>query len=163
MKTTLIWMILATAPLTRTAHAVSHPEIKEGEWSVHTVSVENGSKRTEGTYKLCRSHAFDQYVEGLAKNVKTCKMIGETYAGGKYTSESRCTMGKTVIASKGTTTFQSDTSMHSETHATYTPPMYGMSDTQMTMDQKYVGSCPAGTQPGDRTNADGTVMHLWKH
>jgi len=27
----------------------------------------------------------------------------------------------------------------------------------MIMDQKYVGSCPAGTQPGDLTNADGRL------
>jgi hypothetical protein len=30
------------------------------------------------------------------------------------------------------------------------------------MDQKYVGSSPAGVQPGDRVNSDGTVIHLGK-
>ena len=69
----------------------------------------------------------------------------------------------TVVESKGTTTFQGDTATHSETHATYTPPMGGISGMTMIMDQKYVGSCPAGLQPGDRTNADGSVIHLWKH
>jgi hypothetical protein len=36
-------------------------------------------------------------------------------------------------------------------------------DSTMTMDQKYLGSCPAGVQPGDLTSADGKVTHLWNH
>jgi hypothetical protein len=28
------------------------------------------------------------------------------------------------------------------------------------VDQKYIGSCPAGAQPGDLTTADGKVVHL---
>ena len=40
--------------------------------------------------------------------------------------------------------------------------MGGVSETTMIMDQKYVGSCPAGAQPGDITYADGRVTH-WRH
>jgi len=65
-----------------------------------------------------------------------------------------------VIDSKGTTTFVGDTAAHSETHSTNTAAMYGVSETIQVMDQKYVGSCPAGAQPGDRTGADGRVSHL---
>jgi hypothetical protein len=32
----------------------------------------------------------------------------------------------------------------------------------MVMEQKYMGSCPAGAQPGDRINADGSIVHLGK-
>jgi hypothetical protein len=39
----------------------------------------------------------------------------------------------------------------------------GKTSEKMTMDFAYVGSCPAGIQPGDRVSADGTVMHLWHH
>jgi hypothetical protein len=72
-------------------------------------------------------------------------------------------VGATVIETKGTATFSGDTSTHSESHATYTPAMAGISEMTMIQDQKYVGSCPAGAQPGDRINADGTVIHLGKH
>lgn len=74
----------------------------------------------------------------------------------------RCVIGETVILSKGTVTFQGDTSAHSVSHATYTPAMGGLSETTMIMDQKYVGSCPAGIRPGDRVQQDGTVVHLGK-
>jgi hypothetical protein len=40
--------------------------------------------------------------------------------------------------------------------------MGGASEITM-MDQKYVGRCPAGAQPGDLTTADGKTIHLWKH
>jgi hypothetical protein len=52
---------------------------------------------------------------------------------------------------------------HSETHTTYTPALAGTAESTMIMDQKYVGGCPAGIQPGDRIAANGTVNHLWKH
>jgi hypothetical protein len=82
---------------------------------------------------------------------------------GKYLSETHCVVGNTVIDSKGTTTFQGDTAFHSESRATYTPPVGGISEMTMIMDQTYVGSCPAGVLPGDRTDANGRVTHLGKH
>ena len=73
------------------------------------------------------------------------------------------TIGGTVLDTKGTVVFQGDTSAHGEDHTTYTPAMNGISESTMIQDQKYVGSCPAGQQPGDITNADGRVIHTWKH
>jgi len=57
----------------------------------------------------------------------------------------------------------SDTSIHSETNATYTPLFMGHASEKMTMDFAYVGSCPAGIQPGDRVDQTGAVRHLWRH
>ena len=94
--------------------------------------------------------------------MKGCTVSSENIEGNKYSMEMHCTVGATVINSKGATTFDGDTSSHSETHATYAPAMAGISEMTMIQDQKYMGSCPAGVQPGDRTNADGTVIHLGK-
>jgi hypothetical protein len=68
-----------------------------------------------------------------------------------------------VNETKGTSSFQGDTSTHSEARTTYAPAFGGVTDSTMTIDQKYLGSCPAGVQPGDLTAADGKVNHLWKH
>lgn len=146
------------------ANAVNPPEQKEGLWSIHRQSIDNpGNKKSESTSTICRSHAYDEHARSLAKNVKGCTTISESFQGGKYSVELHCVEAGTVVESKGTTTFQGDTSAHSETHATYTPALGGISEMTMIMDQKHVGSCPAGAQPGDMTNADGTVIHLWKH
>jgi Protein of unknown function (DUF3617) len=146
------------------AAATNPPEVKEGLWTVHTQSIDNpGNKKTEGTYTLCRDHAFDQAVQAKAKGMKGCTTLNESFQGNKYSVKMSCVVAGSTIVSEGTTTFQGDTATHAETHATYTPAFYGMSDTTMIMDQKYVGSCPAGVKPGDRTNEDGKVMHLGQH
>jgi hypothetical protein len=145
------------------AIAANHPDLKEGLWSVRTQTINNpGNKKSEGTYTICRSHAFDQSAETLVRNMKGCTM-NESSQGNKYSAEMHCTVGTTVIDSKETATYDGDTATHAETHATYTPAMAGISETTMIQDQKYTGTCPAGIQPGDRTNADGTVIHLGKH
>lgn len=142
--------------------AADLPDMKEGLWSVHTVSTDApGNKKNEGTFSLCRNHAYDQAIRARAKAMKGCMLVSENLVPGKYSSETKCTIpGGTTIDSKGTTTFQGDTSTHTENHSTYNPPIHGMSESSMTMDQKWVGSCPAGMQPGDRMNSDGTVMHM---
>jgi hypothetical protein len=146
------------------ALAANAPSLKEGLWSVHTVTINNpGNQKSEGTVSICRSHAYDESVEALAKNMKGCTTISESFEGGKRSVDMRCTVATSVIETKGKTTFDGDTSAHSEIHATYTPAMAGISEMTMIQDQKYVGSCPAGVQPGDRISADGTVMHSQRH
>jgi hypothetical protein len=146
-----------------TAGAVDPPEVKEGLWSMHRQTIDNpGNKKTESTSTICRNHAYDQHVQSLAKNMKGCTTVSQSFQGGKYSSVMHCVAGGTVIESQGTSTFQGDTSTHSETHATYAPAMGGVSETTMIMDQKYLGNCPAGQQPGDLTT-EGRTTHLWKH
>ena len=145
------------------AYAADPPEVKEGLWSIHTQVIDNpGNKRTESTETLCRNRAYDKSVEALAKTAaKDCK-VSESVQGGKTSSEAHCVMAGTVIDTKGTGAYVGDTSSHSESHTTYSPAFYGVTESTRIMDQKWVGSCPAGAQPGDLTNSDGTVIHLGK-
>ena len=164
MNKILVSLVAALALPIGAAHAVDHPQIKEGLWQIRTQSFDNpGNKKTEGTVTICRDHDFDKSVEALAKNVKGCTSINESFVGGKYSIEMRCETGGTVIVSKATGTFQGDTSTHTETHATYTPAFYGNTDTTMIQDQRYLGTCPAGMRPGDKKSQDGTIVHLGKH
>jgi Protein of unknown function (DUF3617) len=146
------------------AIAANPPDLKEGLWSIRTQSTDNpGNVKSDHTSTICRNHAYDQHANSLAKTVKGCTVGRESFEGNKYSLEMHCTVGATVIDSKGTTTFDGDTSTHSETHATYAPAMAGIAETTMIQDQKYVGSCPAGAQAGDMTSENGRVNHLWKH
>ncbi len=156
-------LVAATAMLlfsTGTARASDPPELKEGLWSVRSHTVDNpGNIVSEGTYAICRDHAYDAHVRTIAKGMKGCTMNSEDFQAGKYKSEMRCAVGGMVILSKGTTTFQGDTSTHSETRSTYTPAMGGITETSLVMDQKYTGICPAGSRPGDRIGTDGKVAN----
>jgi hypothetical protein len=145
------------------ANAANQPDVKEGLWSVHTQSVTSpGNKKSDSTYTLCRSHAWDRSAQAKAKSTPGCSMLSESFQRGEYSSEMRCVVARTVVQSKLTSIFQGETSYHSEVHATYTPPTAGISEMHVVMDQEYVGSCPAGAQPGDGTDAQGRVIHLGK-
>ena len=163
MKKRLVAATAAFLLIIGIASAIDKPEMKEGLWSMHKEIIDNpGDKKTESDSTICRNHAYDKHVESHA-SPKGCTTVNESFQSGKYVVETRCTIAGTVIDSKGTTTFNSDTAAHSESHATYTPAMRGVSETTMIMDSKYVGSCPAGVQPGDMTDANGKVVHLWQH
>jgi len=149
--------------LTGAAHAVDFPQVKEGLWTIHTKTIDTpGNQVSEGDRSICRNHAYDEHVRSLAKGVD-CKTISENLSGGTYTVESECKVAGTVIHTTGKTVLSGDSASHSETHSTYTPAMYGKSETTMIMDQKYVGSCPANMQPGDSISKDGKITHLWRH
>jgi len=138
--------------------------MKEGLWSIRNqTSVTPGNKLSDSTSTICRTHAYDQHVLGAEKTAKGCSTISESMQGSKYSIQTHCVMGATVIESTSTVIFKGDAETHSETHATYTPAMGGVNGMTLIQDQKYLGSCPAGVQPGDMTSPDGTVIHLWKH
>ena len=154
----------AAALLLSIAHAADTPELREGLWSIHTQSIDNpGNQKSESTRTICRNHAYDKSVGALAKTaMKGCTIVNESVQGGKTYSEVHCVVGGITINTKGTGTYAGDMSTHSEVHTTYSPAFAGMSESTMIMDQKYIGSCPAGAQPGDQTDAGGTVTHLGK-
>ena len=141
-------------------YSLDTPTLKEGLWSIHTESIDQpGNKKTTGDRSLCRSHEYDARVEQMGKEAQAkCKTIHESTSGGKRDAELECTVAGTVIHTKATTTLTGDTAAHSETHATYTPPLAGMAEMTMIMDQKYVGACPAGVDPGDSISADGKIV-----
>jgi hypothetical protein len=138
----------------------TYPQIQEGLWDVRVQSTENpGAKKTEFGYKLCRDHAYDKQTDSLVRNNKDCKTKLESAGPNRYAAASRCTVSATVIVSKGLSIYRSGNSIHSETVATYTPPLYGKSDETLILDQQFLGSCPAGMKPGDRLLPDGRVAH----
>lgn len=164
MKKMLIFAVAGLLLPIGRADAVDLPELKEGLWSVHTQVMTNpGNSKTDKTSTICRNHAYDQHVRSLVKSMKGCTVVSESFQDGKYVLQTRCQVPGTVIDTRGTVTSQGDNATHSESHATYTPAMGGMSEMTIIMDQKYAGSCPSGAQPGDITQADGRVTHTWKH
>ncbi len=141
------------------------PPMKEGLWEIHTKTVEIPSHQTtERSEKLCRSHAYDDYAHAAAqKRESNCKTISKTTANNVTTTETACTIGTTVIRNKGTLTMTGDTAARTEGTATYTPPVAGKTGMTLVSEQKYIGPCPAGMQPGDALDVDGKKTSHWKH
>lgn len=148
-----------------TVRAADAPSMKEGLWSIHTVDTTNpGNKVTESNSTICRSHAYDEHVQAESKTVrKNCTTVSDSTQGNKHLTELKCQIAGTTIDTRGTVTILDESNVRSETHATYTPAMGGVTDTTMIQEQKYQGSCPAGQAPGDLTTSSGAVNHLWRH
>jgi hypothetical protein len=140
------------------------PSMKEGLWKIHSVTTDMPSNETTtDTYTICRSHAYDDHVRELVKSIKGCTYKEGGDVGGKKMEESHCEISGMKIDTTGYVKETGDTAFHSEGHTKYTPAMNKITETTMVQDQTYVGACPAGMEPGDKKDSDGTVQHLWKH
>jgi hypothetical protein len=145
------------------ARGADPPPLQEGLWEVHGRSTENpGGKSAEYTYRLCRNHAFDSAMDAQVKSVKECTTSFDDLGGGRFASASKCAVGGRVIVSRGTYTYESPTSTRTESHATYTPAFNGKTEESLVQEQRYVGNCPAGMNPGDRLMGDGTLVRYGK-
>ena len=144
--------------------ADDEPLMKEGLWSMHIVTTQAPEiKPIESTVSLCRNHAYDTRVPPDANGAKDTKVISKSSAGGTTTTEMQSTINGTAIRIKVTVTMKGDNEAHTIIQSTFTPPMHGISGTNVVTDMKYIGNCPAGVVPGDIVGADGTITHTWKH
>ncbi len=157
----LPWVLFGAAGLAfSTVLADEPPQLQEGLWSIHSEDVDAPSnKKTDFTSTLCRSHASDEQTRANARNRKECTTVSEQLQGNQYTVESRCTIRGSAVQSKSTTLFLGNTA-HTVVHITYTPALNGVTDSTLTEDQKYIGKCPAGAEPGELMLPNGSVEHL---
>jgi hypothetical protein len=155
-----VTLLLASAA----ANATDPPQVKEGLWSIRSQSITNpGNKASDHTATICRNHAFDQKVRQAQKSMPGCKTVSENLQGNEYSVHTQCTVRGSQIDSLTTVVFTGDSAAHSENHATYKPDLDGVAEMTLTQDQKFIGACPAGVQPGDITRPDGTVIHGAMH
>lgn len=137
----------------------AEPILKEGLWSVTTqITTQPGDKMPAGTRSICRDHAYDVSMQAAEKNRDAaCKIVKDENAATKREFEGDCKISGTTAHIKQTVTFTGDSAAHSEITTTYNPPLRGINSMTVVMDQKYIGSCPAGMKPGDFKNADGSI------
>jgi hypothetical protein len=135
------------------------PVLKEGLWSITTeITTQPGDKTPAGTRSICRDHAYDASMQAAEKNRDTaCKVAKDESTATKREFEADCKIGGTTAHIKRTVTFAGDGAAHSEMTTAYNPPLRGINTMTVAMDQKYIGSCPAGMKPGDFKNADGSI------
>ncbi len=160
MRKSVFFAALFVLPLV----AVDLPQLKEGLWSVTTqTEIKPAGNKIEGSSTLCRDHAYDEKVRAHAHTaMKGCTITKETFANGKYTVTSHCDRPNMAIDTESVTTMESDSASHSEIHSKITPPPPGHEETLITIDEKFIGACPANMKPGDRTSKDGSVIHIDK-
>ena len=150
---------LALLVLAGTAQAIDIPVMKEGLWKLHMITSAPGEKTDDTEYYLCRSHAYDQSVKGIVDQaMKNCSTISDTTSLGKRYLNTTCKVAGSTLTSKAVIVAKGDTYYRTESHSTYSPPLYGETETNIIQEQTYVGACPAGMSPGDRKMQDGSIQ-----
>lgn len=146
------------------AGAVDLPALQEGLWAVRVESTYlPANNRTLDQSTLCRTHAYDAYVRHRDQEAQSqCAILQEHVSPSRWSQEARCVVGERILHTVFAQTFAVD-QVRVESHTTYSPPLGGVSGVSMIMESHYLGACPPGIEPGDRTTAEGTVQHLWTH
>jgi len=152
-------MVFASAGIAAAAEP-ELPPLKEGLWESHTQMIIQNAKH-DSVLKVCRNHQFDKFMKDQSKSTgqdmrkaRQCTDVTTKQSANSYLSESHCLKDGSVT--KTMATFQGDTSYHLEMHR-----KDNQSESVTTIDDKYVGSCPADMKPGDTVMADGKKFNLF--
>ena len=149
----LVSVLIALAPVAD-ADSFKPPPMRDGLWESHTQRSVDGKVVTDMTAKLCQSNALTQSMRAQSdafRKQNGCTNTVTRPAPGTYLDEGRCAKGSNagVIVSTRIT-YQGDVASHLEMRSSKDKP-----GTVMTVDSKYLGSCPAGMKPGDMVMPDG--------
>jgi Protein of unknown function (DUF3617) len=125
------------------------PPMKEGLWETVVVQT-TGGKKQPGTppVKMCESKNFTESQTSDAKELRKndeCSSTVTKLSPDSYAEETQCKKGANAGAViKTLYSHQGDIASHTEMRFGH-----GQSETVVTMDSKWLGSCPAGMKPGD--------------
>jgi hypothetical protein len=161
MKYSTLLMVITTALLAASAAAQDMPKMKPGLWeSVTTSGGPKGAPANITKGSMCINEAVQKDIMAFSQTMGAqCSKNVQRRDGNKFIGEAECTFGSTTVKSQSVTTFTSDASYRTESRATFSPPMGGMSESTTTQEAKFTGPCPAGMKPGDM-NMGGRTMNI---
>jgi hypothetical protein len=152
--------LLPAAPATA-AGAAEFPTLKSGQWEMTTTSGAAGSTPRKTTICLDAStqKAMLDMSAGMQKEM--CTRMDIRRDGSKFITDAECRLGESVVKSHGVMTMIGDSAYHTESSATFDPPLNkDLRETKSAVDGKYVGACRDGLQPGDMVTANGQKINL---
>ena len=130
------------------------PPMKDGLWETHSTQTQQGKTVFDTSVKMCRSKELTKSMQSSGEEFRkknACTSAVTQPSPNTYVEESRCAKGPNAgSVTKVTYTYQGDTASHTEMHMND-----GKTATVMVIDAKYLGSCPAGMEPGDVVMPDG--------
>jgi hypothetical protein len=153
----LLALLLCAAP----ALAVELPTRKAGLWELKMLRA--GAPAPEMTMQHCTDEATDKKMttalSPMSKENCTKNDTVKTATG--YVIDSVCSFGGTTMTSHSEVTgdFNSGYSVKVTSH-NEKPPAGAPADTNMTLEAKWLGACPADQRPGDIVMPGGFRMNI---
>jgi hypothetical protein len=149
-------VLLASSVVAR-ADEPKPPPTKAGLWETHGTHTQEGKTVPDHTVKMCQSSDTTKAMQAQGEELRKrneCTSHITRPSPDTYVEESSCAKGANAgSVTKVVYTNQGDTASHTEMHMNV-----GKSETVVIIDAKYLGSCPAGMNPGDLMMDDGKII-----
>jgi len=157
-------MILAAALALVTAApaaGIDYPTLRDGQWEMTTMQGTAGSPPRKSTLCLDASTQRMMIDMGAGLQKAMCSRMDMRRDGAKYISDAECKIGNSVIKSHGVMTMQGDTAYHTESSATYDPPLFNdVRQSTTVIEGRHTGACGDGMKPGDMVTPNGQRINL---
>ena len=151
----------AAATPAAAAGAADFPTLKNGQWEMTTTFGAAGNPPRTATICLdaTTQKAMLDMSAGMQKEM--CTRMDMRRDGSKFITDAECKLGESVVKSHGVMTMIGDSAYHTETSATFDPPLNkDMRESKTVIDGKYTGACRDGLQPGDMVTGNGQKINL---
>jgi hypothetical protein len=138
---------LATISLAGSALAADMPKRKAGLWEInmHMEGMPN-----MGPMQQCIDQNTDNLMQQKAKDHKQdCSVMESNTSGSKVTIHSVCKIEGSTATTDGVFDGAFDSGYRGTMKTRFTPPLQGMSESNMTQEARWLGPCKAGQKPGD--------------
>jgi hypothetical protein len=137
------------------------PKLKPGLWEMTTTNSRS-KDRPPLKSSLCLDASLQQEMIRMSTGMMQgmCSKFDTKYVGNKFTGEVTCNLGGSTMRSKSVMTLTGDTAYRTEAHASFDPPMGGMSQSDTVIEGRLVGACKPGQQPGDMMMPNGQTMNI---
>ncbi|MCX7899166.1 MAG: acyl-CoA carboxylase subunit epsilon [Methylocystis sp.] len=124
------------------------PKRKPGLWELRMET--NGNAAMPGPIQNCVDEKSDNIMQHAAQDATTkCEVSALQKQGDSYVTRSVCKMGQTTTTTEGRFTGNFDSEYVGEMHSTFSPPMMGVSKSDVRISAKYLGPCKEGQKGGD--------------
>jgi len=137
----------SAATLSGAALAEDFPKRKSGLWEInmHMDGVPN-----MGAIQQCIDQNTDNLMQQDEKSAKSdCSELGSKRQGNKLTVHSVCKFGSSIATTDAVFVGSFDASYKGDIKSVYKPPLYGKSESRVSIDAKWLSPCRAGQKPGD--------------
>jgi uncharacterized protein DUF3617 len=154
-------LLLLLVPLIAQAQTQEYPRLKPGLWEMTTTNS-RAKDRPPQKSSICLDASLQQEMIRMSTGMMQgmCSKVDKKYVGNTFSGEATCKFGDSTMKSRSVMTLTGDTAYHTEAHASFNPPMGGMTQSDTVIDGRHVGACKPGQQPGDMVMPNGQTINI---
>ena len=143
----LLALGVVAATLAGAAVAADMPKRKPGLWEIN---MQMDGVPNMGPMQQCIDQNTDNLMQQQAKKGKTdCSVMDIKPSGNKVSIHTVCKIEGSTATTDGVFEGAFDSSYKGTMKTRYSPPMHGMSESNMTQEARWLGACKPGQKPGD--------------